>query len=135
MRSEGESALAQSERERQTLSQALSSAQREAQHALHSATADHQEELERLASEKVRETEFTELTSAIEGPTLLPSRFSKSASSDITGGHVHLDVVPAGGSVHQPTQWTVATVLIYHTSVTRLVGLVMSEEADLQNGL
>ena len=75
MRSEGESALAQSERERQALSQALSSAQREAQHALHSATADHQEELERLASAKVRETEFTDLTSAIKRSHIITKPF------------------------------------------------------------
>jgi hypothetical protein len=55
VRSEGETALAQSERERQTLSLALSTAQREAQTALCSAMSDHQEELERLASEKVSE--------------------------------------------------------------------------------
>lgn len=54
VRSEGESTLAQTERERQSLTQALNTAQREAQQTMSSALFDHQEEMERLVSEKVR---------------------------------------------------------------------------------
>ena len=54
MRADGENALAQSEREREALSQALSSNQQEFQQALRTAITDHQEEAERLTAEKVR---------------------------------------------------------------------------------
>lgn len=54
LRSDGEIALAQGEREKQTLTQALSAAQLEAQQALRKAVSEHQEEVERLVSEKVR---------------------------------------------------------------------------------
>lgn len=54
MRVDGENALAQSEREREALSQALSSIQQESQQALRIAITDHQEEAERLTAEKVR---------------------------------------------------------------------------------
>lgn len=53
MRVDGENALAQSEREREALSQALSSIQQESQQALRIAITDHQEEAERLIAEKV----------------------------------------------------------------------------------
>lgn len=46
--------LAQSEREKEALAQALSTTQYEAQQALRISISDHQEEAERLAAEKVR---------------------------------------------------------------------------------
>lgn len=54
MRADGENVLAQSEREREALSQALTTTQQEYQQALHTAITDHQEEAERLTAEKVR---------------------------------------------------------------------------------
>lgn len=54
VRSDGENALVQAEREKQALSQTLNAAQLEAQQALHKAISEHQEEVERLLSEKVR---------------------------------------------------------------------------------
>lgn len=45
--------LAQAEREKQILSQTLNAAQLEAQQALRKASSEHQEEVERLVSEKV----------------------------------------------------------------------------------
>ena len=54
VRSDGENALAQAEREKQTLIQTLNSAQQEAQQALRKAISEHQEEVERLISEKVK---------------------------------------------------------------------------------
>ena len=54
MRADGENVLAQSEREREALSQALTTTQQESQQALHTAITDHQEEAERLTAEKVR---------------------------------------------------------------------------------
>lgn len=54
VRSDGENALAQAEREKQALTQTLNSAQLEAQQALRKAISEHQEEVERLISEKVR---------------------------------------------------------------------------------
>lgn len=54
LRSDGESVLAQAEREKQVLTQTLNAAQLEAQQALHKAASEHQEEVERLVSEKVR---------------------------------------------------------------------------------
>ena len=62
MRSEGENALARSEREREALAQALSTTQLEAQQNLRNAISDHQEELEKLAAEKVREATATPLS-------------------------------------------------------------------------
>ena len=53
-RSDGENALAQAEREKQALAQTLNAAQLEAQQALRKAISEHQEEVERLVSEKVR---------------------------------------------------------------------------------
>lgn len=55
LRSDGENVLAQAEREKQALTQTLNAAQLEAQQALHKAISEHQEEVERLVSEKVRE--------------------------------------------------------------------------------
>lgn len=54
LRSDGENVLAQAEREKQALTQTLNAAQLEAQQALRKAIAEHQEEVERLVSEKVR---------------------------------------------------------------------------------
>lgn len=54
--------MAQAEREKQTLSQTLNAAQLEAQQALRKASSEHQEEVERLVSEKV---------SGFSGPLLL----------------------------------------------------------------
>ena len=54
MRSDGDSALAQVEKEKQALTQTLNTTQLEAQQALRKAISDHQEEMERLVSEKVR---------------------------------------------------------------------------------
>lgn len=54
VRSDGENALAQAEREKQALTQALNAAQLEAQQSLRKAISEHQEEVERLVSEKVR---------------------------------------------------------------------------------
>lgn len=54
LRSDGENVLAQTEREKQALSQTLNAAQLEAQQALRKAISEHQEEVERLVSEKVR---------------------------------------------------------------------------------
>lgn len=54
LRSDGENVLAQAEREKQALTQTLNAAQLEAQQALHKAVSEHQEEVERLVSEKVR---------------------------------------------------------------------------------
>ncbi|MED6270511.1 hypothetical protein CHARACLAT_011138, partial [Characodon lateralis] len=51
-RSDGENTLAQAEREKQTLTQALNAAQLEAQQALRKAISEHQEDVERLISEK-----------------------------------------------------------------------------------
>lgn len=59
MRSDGENALAQAERSRQALTQELNAAQLEAQQALRNAISEHQEEVERLASEKVRRFRVT----------------------------------------------------------------------------
>lgn len=53
LRSDGENVLAQAEREKQALSQSLNAAQLEAQQALRKAITEHQEEVERLVSEKV----------------------------------------------------------------------------------
>lgn len=53
LRSDGENVLAQAEREKQALSQTLNAAQLEAQQALHKVVREHQEEVERLVSEKV----------------------------------------------------------------------------------
>lgn len=53
LRSDGENVLAQAEREKQALSQTLNAAQLEAQQALRKAITEHQEEVERLVSEKV----------------------------------------------------------------------------------
>lgn len=53
VRADGEHALAQAEREKQALTQTLNAAQLEAQQALRKAIAEHQEEVERLISEKV----------------------------------------------------------------------------------
>lgn len=54
IRSEGENALAQAERDKQTLTQTLNAAQLEAQQALRKVISEHQEEVDRLASDKVR---------------------------------------------------------------------------------
>lgn len=54
VRSDGENVLAQAEREKQALTQTLNAAQLEAQQALRKAISEHQEEVERLVSEKVR---------------------------------------------------------------------------------
>lgn len=54
LRSDGENVLAQAEREKQALTQTLNAAQLEAQQALRKAITEHQEEVERLVSEKVR---------------------------------------------------------------------------------
>ena len=54
VRSDGDSALAQVEKEKQALTQTLNTTQLEAQQALRKAISDHQEEMERLVSEKVR---------------------------------------------------------------------------------
>lgn len=54
LRSDGENVLAQAEREKQALTQTLNAAQLEAQQALRKAISEHQEEVERLISEKVR---------------------------------------------------------------------------------
>lgn len=54
VRSDGENTLVQSEREKQALTQTLNTAQLEAQQALRKAISEHQEEVERLVSEKVR---------------------------------------------------------------------------------
>lgn len=54
LRSDGENLLAQTEREKQALTQTLNAAQLEAQQALRKAVSEHQEEVERLVSEKVR---------------------------------------------------------------------------------
>lgn len=54
LRSDGENLLAQTEREKQALTQTLNAAQLEAQQALRKAAAEHQEEVQRLVSEKVR---------------------------------------------------------------------------------
>lgn len=54
IRSDGQNMLAQAEREKQTLTQTLNAAQLEAQQALRKAMSEHQEEVERLVSEKVR---------------------------------------------------------------------------------
>lgn len=53
LRSDAENQLAQAERDKQALTQALSAAQLEAQQASRKATSEHQEEVERLALEKV----------------------------------------------------------------------------------
>lgn len=53
VRTDGENALALAEREKQALTQTLNAAQLEAQQALRKATCEHQEEVERLLSEKV----------------------------------------------------------------------------------
>lgn len=55
LRSDGENVLAQAEREKQALTQTLNAAQLEAQQVLHKAISEHQDEVERLVSEKVRE--------------------------------------------------------------------------------
>lgn len=54
VRADGQLAQAQSEREKDDLAQALALGQQEAQQVLRSAQIDHQEEVERLISEKVR---------------------------------------------------------------------------------
>lgn len=59
VRSNGENVLAQAEREKQALTQTLNAAQLEAQQALRKATSEHQEEVERLISEKVRRFSVT----------------------------------------------------------------------------
>lgn len=46
--------MAQAEREKQALTQTLNAAQLEAQQSLRKAISEHQEEVERLVSEKVR---------------------------------------------------------------------------------
>lgn len=71
VRSEGENALARSEREREALAQALSITQLEAQQNLRNAISDHQEELEKLAAEKVRKATATPLY-----PTLMLATIS-----------------------------------------------------------
>lgn len=53
LQSVGENALTQAEREKQSLAQCLNAAQLEAQQALRKSISDHQEEVERLVSEKV----------------------------------------------------------------------------------
>lgn len=53
-RSEAESALAQVEREKHILTQTLNTAHLEAQQALRKASCEHQEEVEKLVTEKVR---------------------------------------------------------------------------------
>lgn len=53
-RSDSENALTQAEREKQTLTQSLNAAHLEAQQTLRKALSEHQEEVERLVSEKVR---------------------------------------------------------------------------------
>lgn len=54
LRSEGENLVAQTERDKQVLTQTLSAAQLEAQQNLRKAAAEHQEEVQRLLAEKVR---------------------------------------------------------------------------------
>lgn len=54
LRSDGQNASAQAEREKQALTQSLNAAQLEVQQALRKAISEHQEELESLVSEKVR---------------------------------------------------------------------------------
>lgn len=62
VRSDGENVLAQAEREKQALTQTLNTAQLEAQQALRKAISEHQEEVERLVSEKVRRFSVTQST-------------------------------------------------------------------------
>lgn len=53
LRTERETVLSQSEKEKDALRDALAAAQHEAQRALRTALSDHQEELERLTNQKV----------------------------------------------------------------------------------
>lgn len=53
MRTERETVLSHSEKEKDVLRDALTAAQQEAQRALRTALTDHQEELERLTNQKV----------------------------------------------------------------------------------
>lgn len=66
LRSDGENVLAQAEREKQALTQSVNAAQLEAQQALRKAISEHQEEVERLVSEKVRRFIGPKFTLAIE---------------------------------------------------------------------
>lgn len=54
LHSEGENLVAQTDREKQVLTQTLSTAQLEAQQNLRRAASDHQEEVQRLLAEKVK---------------------------------------------------------------------------------
>lgn len=58
IRSDEENAFAQAEREKQLLAQTLNAAQLEAQQALRKASSEHQEEVEKLISEKVRKINY-----------------------------------------------------------------------------
>ena len=65
VRSDGENMSAQAEREKQALKQTLHAAQLEAQQALRKAISEHQEETERLVSEKVRSVCGSQLPEAL----------------------------------------------------------------------
>lgn len=54
LRADRETVLSQSEREKDMLRDALTTAQQEAQRSLRMALSDHQEELERLTNQKVK---------------------------------------------------------------------------------
>lgn len=69
LRSDGENLLAQTEREKQALTQTLNAAQLEAQQALRKAVSEHQEEVERLVSEKVRRFSSSKSTDRTSIPT------------------------------------------------------------------
>lgn len=69
LRSDGENLLAQTEREKQALTQTLNAAQLEAQQALRKAVSEHQEEVERLVSEKVRRFSSSKSTDCRSIPT------------------------------------------------------------------
>lgn len=74
LRSDGENVLAQAEREKHALTQTLNAAQLEAQQALRKAISEHQEEVERLVSEKVRRFSGSVLLKALPGDLFLLSR-------------------------------------------------------------
>lgn len=72
LRSEGETLVAQTDREKQVLTQTLGAAQLEAQQNLRKAVADHQEEVQRLLAEKVRSFRGSESTLHMPASTFNP---------------------------------------------------------------
>lgn len=97
LRSDGENVLAQAEREKQALTQTLNAAQLEAQQALHKAISEHQEEVERLVSEKVRQ--FIRPVQALHRDLLTSS--TDGCSVYFTGGFT---TQPADGAGVRPEQ-------------------------------